>query len=280
MACAGLEMSQLALVWVSGLLNEREGGREGKQEWGAEGREEGGEKGEGIIIWGVWGGEGISSLCCSITRTTSWLRLWCQRASPRATRGPPCSSQRCWEPARRLPRSGAPASAPPACSPVPARPGDVRGPWPPGATNRRITPVPTKPSLRCTRRPRNVANIKEPSEAGLRFLPGVRLPGWRAGKGGAGAGPAATRDSAPGSPAWVPAPRPPASRTCVRFTGPRGPVARGGPLAELGSWCVQLPCPSPAQGQVRAGREAGRVGGRRGLAQFPCSGRGCASGVA
>lgn len=50
MACAGLEMSQLALVWVSGLLNEREGGREGKQEWGAEGREEGGEKGEGIII--------------------------------------------------------------------------------------------------------------------------------------------------------------------------------------------------------------------------------------
>lgn len=154
MTCAGLEMSQLALVWVSGLLNEREGGREGKQEWGAEGREEGGEKGEGIIIWGVWGGEGISSLCCSIIRTTSWLRLWCQRASSRATRGPPCSSQRCWEPTRRLPRSGAPASAPPACSPVPARPGDVRGPWPPGATTRRITPVPTKTSLRCTRQPR------------------------------------------------------------------------------------------------------------------------------
>ena len=37
-------------------------------------------------------------------------------------------------------------------------------------------------------RPRHVANIKEACEAGLPFLPGVRLPGWRAGMGGAAAG--------------------------------------------------------------------------------------------
>ena len=123
-----------------------------------------------------------------------------------------------------------------------------------------------------TPRPRNVAYIKEPSEAGLRFLPGVRLPGWRAGKGGAGAGLAATRDSAPGSPAWVPAPRPPASRTCVRFTGPRGPAARGGPLAELGSWCVLLPCPSRLRGRLEpGGRPAGFEDGGTSL-NFPAPG--------
>lgn len=121
-------------------------------------------------------------------------------------------------------------------------------------------------------RPRNVAYIKEPSEAGLRFLPGMRLPGWRAGKGGAGAGLAATRDSAPGSPAWVPAPRPPASRTCVRFTGPRGPAARGGPLAELGSWCVLLPCPSRLRGRLEpGGRPAGFEDGGTSL-NFPAPG--------
>ena len=45
----------------------------------------------------------------------------------------------------------------------------------------------------------------------------------------------------------------------LELQAPRGPAALGGPLAELGSWCVQLPCPFPGQGQVRAGREPGRV---------------------
>lgn len=93
----------------------------------------------------------------------------------------------------------------------------------------------------------NVANIKERSAARLRFPPGCGLLGPRAGRGSAQVrGWRRPRDPASQSSA-------PAAHLCALYRPSRPPAPRG-PLAELGSRSLQLPCPSPGQGQVRAWR--------------------------
>ena len=170
-----------------------------------------------------------------------------------------CSSQRCREPARRLPGSRAPASAPPARSPVPGSPGDRPGAWPLGVTNLRISPIPAKTSLRSINRP-------PPPSAAVWLIVRNHAKSAAIPAGGAASSPACRegpalvrgcRHPALQPRSWDPA-LPRAAPVCA-LQAPRGPAAPGGPLAELGSWCVQLPCPFPGQGQVRAGREPCRV---------------------